>query len=66
MSKKTKRSDADATSKEILRKLDMMLIIHLAKAGFSLKETADVLKVSEDTVERMLPFKKLKSKMQEG
>ena len=62
MSRKTKRPNSDPTMKEILRKLDMMLIIHLAEAGFSLKETADVLKVSEDTVERMVPFRMLKPK----
>jgi len=60
LSKKVKGLSSDATSKEILRKLDMMLIVHLAKAGLSLRETSDALKISEDTVERMLPFKKLK------
>jgi len=63
--KKTKRSDPDRTQKEILRRLDVLVVIHLAKSGLTLKEIGDVLGVSEDTIERMLPFKKLKPKRHE-
>jgi DNA-binding NarL/FixJ family response regulator len=48
---------------KITKKIDMLLIIELARSGLSLKETANVLQVSEDTIERMLPFKKLKPKL---
>jgi lambda repressor-like predicted transcriptional regulator len=50
---------------EILRKLDILAVIQLAKSGLTLKETSRVLGVSEDTIERMLPFKKLKPKRHE-
>jgi DNA-binding NarL/FixJ family response regulator len=63
--KKTKGSDSDRTQKQILRRLDVLVVIHLAKSGLTLKEIADVLEVSEDTIERMLPFKKLKAKRHE-
>jgi DNA-directed RNA polymerase specialized sigma subunit len=51
---------------QLNKKLDIVVVVLLAKSGLTRKEIADVLKVSEDTVERMLPFKKLKSKMHEG
>jgi orotate phosphoribosyltransferase-like protein len=63
--KKTKGSDSDRTQKQILRRLDVLVVIHLAKSCLTLKEIADVLEVSEDTIERMLPFKKLKAKRHE-
>jgi len=50
---------------KIARRLDVLTVILLAKSGLTLKETADVLGVSEDTIERMIPFRKLKSKRNE-
>jgi len=50
---------------EVLRKLDILAVVQLAKSGLTLKETAKVLGISEDTIERMLPFKKLKPKRHE-
>ena len=47
---------------EMLKKLDILVVVQLAKSGFTLKEVAKVLGVSEDTIERMLPFRKLKPK----
>lgn len=47
------------------KKLDMIIVILLAKSGFTRKEVADVLKVSEKTIERMLPFEKLKKRREE-
>lgn len=44
----------------ITKRLDMILVILLAKSGLKRKEVADVLEVSEKTIERMLPFEKLK------
>jgi DNA-directed RNA polymerase specialized sigma subunit len=47
---------------EISKKLDIMLVTLLARSELTRKEIADVLGISEDTIERMLPFRKLKSK----
>jgi DNA-binding NarL/FixJ family response regulator len=44
------------------KKIDVLIIIELAKSGLNLKEVADTLGVSEDTIERMVPFRKLKPK----
>jgi arsenate reductase-like glutaredoxin family protein len=63
--KKAKGSDSSRKLNEILKRLDILTVILLAKSGLTRKEIADVLKVSEDTIERMLPFRKLKSKRHE-
>jgi DNA-binding NarL/FixJ family response regulator len=61
-SEKTRKANSDRKLDEILRRLDMLVIIQLAKSGLTLKEIAKVLNMNEDTIERMLPFRKLKSK----
>jgi hypothetical protein len=43
----------------------MLLVIQLAQSGLSLKDTAKAMNTSEDTGERMLPFKKLKPQKKE-
>ncbi len=58
MSEKTTNRKLD----EVLKKLDILIVVHLANSGLTRKEIADVLGVSEDTIERMLPFRKLKPK----
>ena len=63
--KPSRTSKSSESLDKVAKKLDMVIVILLAQSGLTLKETAEVLKVSEDTIERMLPFKKLKSKMQE-
>jgi len=60
-SRKT-RSSSERERSDILRRLDMLLIIQLAQSGLTLKDISKVLNTSEDTIERMLPFKKLKPK----
>jgi len=60
--KKTKDSELSGKLNEILRKLDVLVIVQLAKSGLTLKEIAKASSISEDTIERMLPFKKLKPK----
>jgi len=55
-SEKTRKSNSDRKLNEILRRLDVLVIIQLAKSGLALKEIAKVLNISEDTIERMLPF----------
>lgn len=47
----------------ISKKLDTLIVIELIKCGLTRKEIADVLEVSEDTVERMLPFRKIKANL---
>ena len=47
---------------EILKRLDILAIVQLAQSGLTLKDTAKALGISEDTIERMVPFKKLKPK----
>jgi DNA-binding transcriptional regulator LsrR (DeoR family) len=44
---------------EIAKKLDILIVIQLAKSGLTRKEVADVLGVSEKTIQRMLPFAKI-------
>jgi DNA-binding NarL/FixJ family response regulator len=60
--KQMKDSDSSRKLNDILRRLDVLVIIQLANSGLTLKEIASTLHISEDTIERMLPFKKLKSK----
>jgi len=50
---------------QVLKKLDILIVVQLANSGLTLKETAKTLDISEDTIERMLPFKKLKPKRHE-
>jgi len=45
------------------RKADLVIVIELAKCGLTRKEVADVLEVSEDTIERMLPFGRIKQQL---
>lgn len=47
---------------DILKRLDILTVIMLARSGLTRKEVAEVLEVSEKTIERMLPFEKLKRK----
>jgi orotate phosphoribosyltransferase-like protein len=60
---------SEGTAKRILdevsKKLDILIVVQLAKSGLTLKEIAKVLNISEDTIERMLPFRKLKLKRHE-
>jgi DNA-binding NarL/FixJ family response regulator len=63
--KKGKRSNSDRKLNEILRRLDILVVVQLANSGFTRKEIADVLKVSEKTIERMLPFAKLSQRRRE-
>jgi DNA-binding NarL/FixJ family response regulator len=63
--KKAKRSNSDKKLNEILRRLDILIVIQLADSGLTRKEIADVLKVSEKTIERMVPFAKLSQRRRE-
>jgi transposase len=58
MSEKTSDDKLD----RLLRKLDILIVVQLANSGLTLKEVAKTVGISEDTIERMLPFKKLKPK----
>jgi len=50
---------------EIMKRLDILTVIQLAKSGLTRKEVAEVLGVSEKTIERMLPFAKLSQRRRE-
>jgi DNA-binding transcriptional regulator LsrR (DeoR family) len=50
---------------QIAKKLDILIVTQLAKSGLTRKEVADVLGVSEKTIERMLPFAKLSQRRRE-
>lgn len=58
MSERTTNSKLD----KLLKKLDILIVVQLANSGLTLKEIAKTLDISEDTIERMLPFRKLKPK----
>jgi len=50
---------------KIARRLDMIVVILLAKSGLKLKEIADILGISERTIQNWLPFRKIKQKRKE-
>ena len=50
---------------KIGKRLDMIVVILLARTGLSRKEIADILGVSEKTIERMLPFREIKQRRKE-
>lgn len=62
LTKLVKQSQALNTKMEnVDKKLDMLIVIQLAKCGLNRVEVAKVLGVSEDTIERMVPFGKIKN-----
>jgi transposase len=46
---------------EINYKMDKILVILLADKGLKKSEVAKAMKVSEKTIQRMIPFNKIKS-----
>jgi len=60
-----KEKNLEKILKKIARRLDMITVIILAKSGMKRKEIADILGISEKTIERMLPFRKLSKKQRE-
>ena len=59
------RSNSNEKLDKLAKRLDIVIVILLAKSGLTRKEIADVLGISEKTIERMLPFEKLKQKRHE-
>jgi len=57
-----KDDDLNRKMEKIIKRLDMITVILLARAGLKRKEIAQSLGISEKTIERMLPFEKLKEK----
>jgi DNA-binding NarL/FixJ family response regulator len=47
---------------ELTKKLDILIVIQLANAGLGKGEIASVIGTSEKTIQRMLPFNKVKKK----
>lgn len=50
---------------KIAKRLDMIVVILLARSGVNRKEIADILGMSEKTIERMLPFRQIKQSRKE-
>jgi len=50
---------------KIARRLDMIVVILLARSGLNRKEIADIIGVSEKTIERMLPFRQIRQRRKE-
>ena len=50
---------------KIAKRLDMIVVILLARSGVNRKEIADILGISEKTIERMLPFRQIKQSRKE-
>ena len=45
---------------KIAKRLDMIVVILLAKSGLNRKDIAEILGISEKTIQRMLPFRQIK------
>lgn len=50
---------------KIAKRLDMIVVILLAKSGLKLKEISSILGISERTIQYWLPFRKIKQKRKE-
>ena len=46
---------------KIAKKLDLIIVILLAKSGLTRKEIAETLDVSEKTIQRLIPVSKIKA-----
>jgi len=62
-------SDTDKYVKETLgkiaRRLDMILVILLAKSGVNQSEIAEIIGISERTIRNWLPFREIKQSRKE-
>jgi len=45
---------------KIIKRLDILTVVLLARSGLSRKEIAEALRVSEKTIERLIPVSKIK------
>ena len=50
---------------KIGKRLDMIIVIMLAQSGLNLKDIAEILDISERTIQRMLPFRQIKQSQKE-
>ena len=50
---------------KIAKRLDMIVVILLAKSGLKRIEIAEILGISEKTIQRMLPFRQIKQSRKE-
>lgn len=50
---------------KIGKRLDLIIVIMLAQSGLNQKEIAEILGISEKTIQRMLPFRLLKQNLKE-
>lgn len=51
---------------KIGKRLDMIVVILLTKSGLNRNEIAEMLGISEKTIERMLPFRQIKQSRNKG
>jgi len=52
--------------KEIRRRFDILIVIELASRGLELKEIANILNVSERTIQRIISVRKIKKQGGKG
>ena len=50
---------------KIAKRLDMIIVILLARSGLKLSEIADILEISERTIQKWLPFRQIKQSRKE-
>ena len=47
----------------LLKKIDILLIVELTKSGLNKKQVAKVLKISDNTIDKILPYSELKKNL---
>jgi DNA-binding NarL/FixJ family response regulator len=47
----------------LLKKIDILLIVELTKSGLNKKQVAKVLKISDKTIDKILPYSELKKNL---
>lgn len=50
--------------KNLVNKIDILIIIELAKCGLPKKQIAKVLKISDNTIDKILPYNELKKNLE--
>lgn len=61
----TTDKNTEETLEKIAKRLDMILVVLLAKSGVDQTEIAKILGVTERTIRRWLPFRQIKQRRKE-